>query len=282
MMSLDLSKAFDIVDHTLLIRAIGQSPLDHSTVRWLTAYLRGRTAACRYFHTTSPCRSVRIGVPQGSVISPTLFNFYVSSYPNTCPLLTSYADDFTAAASSTDPREAGDILASHASDVVSWVGEKRLLLSAPKSSVTLFTPDTHQSHLQPIVPVLGSPLPLDRTPRVLGVKLDTHFTFSPHISDIANKASNRLNILKALAGSNWGQQRETLLTTYRALVRPLFTYAAPIWFPNAPTSGVLKLQRIQNSALRISTGSLKMSSQDHLHSKTQVLPVHNHLSLLCS
>ena len=57
---------------------------------------------------------------------------------------------------------------------------------------------------------------------------------------------------------------------------------APIWFPNAPPSGVLKLQRIQNSALRIATGSMKISSKDHLHSETLVFPVHNHLSLLCS
>ena len=52
----------------------------------------------------------------------------------------------------------------------------------------------------------------------------------------------------------------------------MFTYAALIWFPNAPFSGVLKLQRIQNSALRLSTGSLKMASQSHFHSETQVLP----------
>merc|ERR1712074_532192 len=82
-----------------------------------------------------------------------------------------------------------------------------------------------------------------------GVTFDTHFTFSPHITNLADRAQNRIRILKALAGSTWGQQQETLLITYKALIRPLFTYAAPIWFPNAPPSGVLKLQRIQNSAL---------------------------------
>ena len=282
-MSLDLSKAFDIVDQTLLLSTIANTSLDSNIVRWLAAYLRGRTATCRYHQTTSPQRNVRCGVPQGSVISPCLFNFFVSSYPNTSPLLTSYADDFTAAASSSNPQAAADALAAHAADVVSWVEEKGLLLSAPKSSVTLFTSDRcRESHLRPNIPLSGSPLPLDRTPRVLGVTFDTHFTFSPHITNLADRAQNRIRILKALAGSTWGQQQETLLITYKALIRPLFTYAAPIWFPNAPPSGVLKLQRIQNSALRIATGSLRMASHDHLHSETQVLPVHNHLSLLCS
>ena len=213
---------------------------------------------------------------------PLPLQFFRFLLPQHRPLLTSYADDFTAAASSPSPSAAAEVLTSHAEDVVAWAGERRLLISAPKSSVTLFTSDTHQSHLHPQVPLLGSPLPLDRTPRVLGVIFDTHFTFSPHINAIADKANNRLRILKALAGSTWGQQRETLLITFKALIRSVFTYAAPIWYPNAPASGVLKLQRIQNSALRIATGSLRMASQDHLHSETQVLPVQTHLSLLCS
>ena len=121
MMSLDLSKAFDIVDHTKLLSAISNSSLDHNTVRWLATYLRGRTATCRYHQSTSLRYNVRCGVPQGSVISPCLFNFFVSSYPNTSPLLTSYADDFTAAATSQNLQDAADVLTSHVADVMSWV-----------------------------------------------------------------------------------------------------------------------------------------------------------------
>ena len=56
----------------------------------------------------------------------------------------------------------------------------------------------------------------------------------------------------------------------------------PVWFPNAPTTAVSTLQSIQNSALRIATGSLKMASTDHLHQEASVLPVRAHLSMLCS
>ena len=59
-------------------------------------------------------------------------------------------------------------------------------------------------------------------------------------------------------------------------------YAAPIWFPNTSPSLVQKLQTIQNSALRIATGCVRMASIDHLHEETEMLPVQEHLSLICS
>ena len=57
---------------------------------------------------------------------------------------------------------------------------------------------------------------------------------------------------------------------------------APIWFPNAWSSLVQNLQAIQNSALRVATGCIKMTSIDHLHEETKMLPVQDHLSLICS
>ena len=94
-MSIDFSKAFDMVNHTKLIQSLIDSPLNHNTTRWLNTYLRGRMSSCRYNNTNSPSRHVRTGVPQGSCISPALFNFFVSTYPRSDVLTTSYADDFT-------------------------------------------------------------------------------------------------------------------------------------------------------------------------------------------
>ena len=86
--------------------------------------------------------------------------------------------------------------------------------------------------------------------------------------------------MKALAGTNWGQQKETLLLTYKALGRSIANYAAPVWSTNASDTSLGKIQRTQNEALRIITGSHKMSSIDHLHSETKMLLVEDHLSLL--
>ena len=88
--------------------------------------------------------------------------------------------------------------------------------------------------------------------------------------------------MRALAGTNWGQQKETLMLTFKSLIRSLITYACPIWFPNAKPSSLNRLQTLQNAALRIATGCVKMTSIGHLHAEASVLPVTDHLSLLSS
>ena len=93
-------------------------------------------------------------------------------------------------------------------------------------------------------------------------------------------ASSRLQLLKAISGSTWGHNKECLLVTFKTILQPILHYASAIWFPNASTSAVAKLQRIQNSALRIVTGCHRMASLKHLHSETKVLPVADHLGLL--
>ena len=123
-------------------------------------------------------------------------------------------------------------------------------------------------------------LPIVRNPKLLGVYMDTLFSFNAHCVQVVNRVSKRNNVLKALAGTNWGQQKKTLLFTYKALGRSIANYAAPVWSTNASETSLEKIQRPQNESLRISTGSHKMSSIDHLHSETNMLLVKDHLNLL--
>ena len=127
-----------------------------------------------------------MGVPQGSVISPALFNYFVSDHPNTADLHTSYADDFTVAAASTSVPETAERLTGHAADVAAWAEERGLTISVAKSHVTLFTSDTHQFRTDPGVSLGGQPLPLCRNPNILGVTLDPSLTFSPHLKDLTD------------------------------------------------------------------------------------------------
>ena len=94
------------------------------------------------------------------------------------------------------------------------------------------------------------------------------------------RVSNRNNVLKALAGTTWGQQKETILMTYKAIGRSVANYGAPVWSTNASATSIGKIQIAQNEALRIATGSHKMSSIDHLHNETEMLTVKQHSDLL--
>ena len=91
-----------------------------------------------------------------------------------------------------------------------FLRENSLLISAAKSSVTLFTPDSAQVNTRPKIKIADSELPLVRSPKLLGVYLDTFFSFNKHCVQVANRVS-KTNVLKVLAGTNWGQQKETLL-----------------------------------------------------------------------
>ena len=281
-MAVDFSKAFDTVDHTSLLRIIHESTMDDNTIRWLCTYLRGRTASCIYNGAESNSVIIHQGVPQGSCLSPMLFNAYVSSYPHSTSLVTSYADDFTAAASHKDVREATRIVAEHAGHVEAWANERALQVSTLKSTVTLFTSQTQQGHLHPLIPLGGGFLPLEPHPKILGVTFDTHLHFHKHVEDLVKRAKKRLSLLKALTGTTWGQQKETLVATYKALIDSLFSYAAAVWFPNVSATNIRKLQTIQNAALRIATGSPMMASVDHLHMEAEIMKVKEHLNMLCA
>ena len=173
-------------------------------------------------------------------------------------------------------------MAKHAEDVEAWANERQLQISAQKSKVTLFTPETRQGRVYPLIPVGGDVLPLERYPKILGVTFDPHFHFHKHVEEIEEKAKQRLTILKALTGTTWGQQKETIIATNKSLIESLFSFAAPIWYPNASRTSIQKLQTIQNSALRLATGCLMMTSIDHLHMEAELMTVREHLDMLCS
>ena len=253
-----------------------------NTVRWLSTYLRGRSASVLYNNKESKKFILHQGVPQGAILSPSLFNLYVSSYPSATNLHTSYADDFTTFVSDHNVETASRELNRYSNEISSWAKEINLQISEQKSSVTLFTPQTQQSHHHPQITMNNQLLPLNRNPKILGVTFDPHFNFNMHVTNIVNKAKKRIPILKALAGSSWGQNKEALLITYKALIESVMNYAAPIWFPNVSESSIKKLQIVQNTALRIATGCIKMTPIQHLHTESKILHVKGHLNMLCT
>ena len=105
-----------------------------------------------------------------------------------------------------------------------WAGERGLQISAPESHVTLFTSDTHQSHLHVTVTLDNSLLPLELRRKLLMVTFDTHFSFSQNVVTVKKKATERLKIFKSLAGTNQGQHKETIIMTHTALVWSVTSY----------------------------------------------------------
>ena len=152
--------------------------------------------------------------------------------------------------------------------------DNSLLISAPKSSVTLLTPDTQQTKTHPSIFIEDSRLPLVKCPRILGVYLDPS-SFNKYSQYVTERVSGRNNIVKALAGTSWGQHKETLLKTYMAVGRLIINYAAPVWSTNLHETTYSQIQCAQNETLRIATCCHKMSSIDRLHTEADMLKLGN-------
>ena len=156
----------------------------------------------------------------------------------------------------------------------------KLTVSTAKFTVTLFTPDTHEHHLHPQVKLADQVLPLENKQKVLGVTLDIHLTFTQHCNNIAVKVHQRNNVLKALACSTWGRDKETLLTTYQAIGRSILSYCCPVWTPSHKDNNWSRLQLAQNYALRITIGCPKMADVAELHQEVRELLDHQHSELI--
>ena len=103
LLSIDLSKAFDVVDRAKLLEKINNTDLHGNIKRWLASYLRDRRFRVFYQGAFSTWRKSRLGVPQWSVISPLLFTFFVGDLNlDVAEVNEAFADDFHAAASSPD------------------------------------------------------------------------------------------------------------------------------------------------------------------------------------
>ena len=181
LLCVDLAKAFDVVTHHKLVDKISRTDLNPNMKRWLVAYLRDRKVRCLYQGESSKWRKLKMGVPQGSVLSPLLFNFYAKEISPADDSFEPdveerYADDNHAACSNVKPVIIADNLSRSANNIVASAEKLDMSVAAAKSSVTLFTPWTKEYGRLPQASVGAEPIPQDNNPKLLGVVLDPMWT----------------------------------------------------------------------------------------------------------
>ena len=251
LVAVDLSKAFDTVDHEILLKEISELDLNGNIKRWIFSYIRGRQTYVEFRGAKSPFRKMRQGVPQGGVLSPLFFNIYMAPMPPPPPpvKLVTYADDGNTLCSGPKIGPLCIQLNSYLDTLDTWFSSMNLQISASKSMATIFTTFSNEVGKDLPIYIKGKKVPTHKDPKILGVTLDPMMTFKYHAKNIKEKINFRNNILKAMAGSSWGKEKEILLTTYTAISKSIFNYAAPIWTPphSATRTGVsfkqLKMQR---------------------------------------
>ena len=146
--------------------------------------------------------------------------------------IASYADDVTIA--STHPKV--DVCSEQTQTYLNTFSDgltlNRLKVAPSKSTATLMTNYTKEQQHRPLVTLNNTPIPHTHETKILGITYNTSTTFSPHINNITNKANIRINTLRALGGTTFGKDKDTLTLVYKQYIRSVLTYASPAWAPS--------------------------------------------------
>lgn len=250
---LDIEKAFDRVWHDGLLQKMIQLQYQASTVNIIRSFLCYRSFSARVGTSSSSTRQLRAGVPQGSCLSPLLFNIYASDMPTHFNTeMAQFADDTMIMTLAHRPSTIITRLQFQLNQLDEWFKRNRIRVNANKSAATVFIGNKKLvPRLAAQLSIDGNPIPWERTVKYLGVVLDDRMSFGPHIREAVNKARGALNSLYPMLGRRSRMSSFNKLLVYKAILRPMATYAAPVW-ANAANIHLQRLQTFQNRVLRIS------------------------------
>ena len=264
---LDFSRAYDTVWREELLKDLATAGVPTRFVLWLRGFLRNRQACVRVDGVQGRYRSFRQGVPQGSVLSPLLFLFYINSLRAVIPdgvCLSLYADDVVVWAQDRVKERAAASVEEAVRAVATWSARKKLQLNAGKCVTALFSSDPREASWKPFVKLGEDVLRFEPRPTFWGVGLDRTLSFRPHAIEVASRAVSRCRVLAALSGQEWGWSRPNLVRVFLYFVRPLLDYCAAGWQPWLADSNLAVLERAQNRALRWVTGQCRTTPVEAL------------------
>ena len=212
------------------------------------------------------------GLPQGSVLAPILFLFYINTLAEILPedtVNSLFADDISILATDSSTYKAQRKTQATVDIVQNWAAEFKMILS-DKSEVTFFSTCTHEAKWKPTIHLGDSTLKFNPTPRLLGVFLDRTLSFGYHTDQVIEKVTNKAKMLRALAGTDWGWRKNDMKRVFNAHIKPVMDYAAHCWQPWISNTNMQRLEVAQNKCLRAITGQVKSSPVESLRAETGV------------
>lgn len=253
-----------------MLRGLG---ISSRLLRFIRSFLTSRQLRVRIPGATSPPRPVRQGVPQGSVLSPSLFLIMLDDMFRSCPPEVSYsiyADDCSLWIRGADVAACARSIQLALDAVGRWSRAWGLTFSTSKSKAMLFT--RRRSFTPPPLTLYGTPLSYTNTHRFLGITLDRGYTFRPHITALRDRCVRDLRLLRIASAHGWGADFPTLRTLYTHLTLSKLDYASFLFSPAAPST-LLILDRVQYAAARIMLGALRCTPVISLEAEAHLMPL---------
>jgi len=267
---LDLTAAYDTVWHKGLLVKLARS-LPSWVAHTVELLLKDRQFRVHFGDNKSTWRKQPNGLPQGSVLAPTLFNIYTNDLPMTTSRKFAYADDICLGTQAKSFEELESTLSTDISNVAQYCRDWRLQPSVTKTVASVFHLHNASAARQLKIVMDGKVLRHEASPTYLGVTLDRSLTYHHHLQKTSAKIKSRNNILGRLAGTTWGASARTLRTSALALCYSTAEYCAPVW----ERSAHVNLVDIQlNTTMRTITGAVRASSIPWLSVLSNIAPPH--------
>ena len=246
---LDVSKAFDCINHDILLYKLAKIGFDQNSLDWFKSYLT-RTQLVKFDNVVSNKLSVKTGIGQGTILGPLLFIFYINDITTVLDHLkvNMYADDCILYSSGNEWNRMMLKIQPELDNVSNWCDHNRLKLNIQKSNSLMFGSRSklgkidYDNHVQ----ISGIPLKNVSKNKYLGVTLDKEMTLSCLLSDVKKSVLNKLFNLRKL---RYYINEKSSLAIYKQTILPIFDYAG-FMLISCNKSDRHDLQVIQNDALR--------------------------------